>query len=110
MALLSKESACILVDDIGEGLDFDRSSLLMNMIVEKIQESNIQMFITTNDRYIMNKIPIEYWSVIERKPKVSVFYNYYNSRKIFDDFKFTGLNNFDFLTTDFYLKGFDDIA
>ncbi len=109
MALLSKESACILVDDLGEGLDFDRSSLLMNMIIEKIQKSNIQMFITTNDRYVMNRIPIEYWSVIERKPKVSVFYNYYNSKEIFDDFKFTGLNNFDFLTTDFYLKGFGDI-
>jgi hypothetical protein len=28
-------------------------------------------------------------------------YNYANSRALFDEFKFTGLNNFDFLATDF---------
>jgi len=108
LAILSKLSVCILVDDLGEGLDFDRSRLLIDLLVKKINDSNIQIFITTNDRYVMNKLPLRFWSVIERYPKKSVFYNYYNSKAIFDDFKFTGLNNFDFLATDFYLKGFGE--
>lgn len=106
LALLSKISVCVLVDDMGEGLDFDRSKLLIDLLIKNINKSNIQMFITTNDRYIMNKLPLKYWSVIERSPKKSVFYNYQNSKDVFDDFKYTGLSNFDFLATDFYLHGF----
>lgn len=105
-ALLSKISVCLLIDDLGEGLDYSRSKSLIDIIIYKINNSNIQIFITSNDRYIMNKIPLRYWSVIERKPKASIFHNYHNAREIFDDFKYTGLNNFDFLASDFYLQGF----
>ena len=55
----------------------------------------------------MNKIPLEYWSVILRKKHTAIFYNYRNSQKTFDDFVYTGLNNFDFLETEFYSKGFE---
>ena len=105
-ALLSKISVCLLIDDLGEGLDYSRSKSLIDIIIYKINNSNIQIFITSNDRYIMNKIPLRYWSVIERRPKASIFHNYHNARDIFEDFKYTGLNNFDFLASDFYLQGF----
>lgn len=105
-ALYSKTSVCLLIDDLGEGLDFSRSKSLIDMLIYKINDSNIQVFITTNDRYVMNKIPIRYWSILDRKPKTSIIYNYRNSKDVFEDFKYTGLNNFDFLATDFYLKGF----
>lgn len=107
-ALLSELSVCVLIDDLGEGLDFDRSRSLITLLGKRMNACNMQVFITTNDRYVMNKTPLRYWSVIERYPKKSVFYNLYNSKAIFDDFQFTGLNNFDFLATDFYLKGFDE--
>lgn len=109
LAVMSKMSVCILIDDLGEGLDFDRSKLLIDMLTKSINDSNIQIFITTNDRYIMNKLPLKYWSVIERYPHKSVFYNYFNSKETFEDFKYTGLSNFDFLATDFYIKGFDEV-
>ncbi len=105
-ALLSRISVCLLIDDLGEGLDYERSKSLINILIYKVNNSDIQIFITSNDRYIMNKIPLRYWSVIERKPKSSIFYNYHNSKEIFDDFKYTGLNNFDFLASDFYRHGF----
>jgi len=105
-ALLEKASVCLLVDDIGEGLDFSRSKALIDVLVHKINNSYLQIFLTTNDRYIMNKTPIRYWSILDRKAKVSTIYNYYNSKDIFEDYKYTGLNNFDFLATDFYLHGF----
>ncbi|MDU1905806.1 MAG: ATP-binding protein [Dysgonomonas sp.] len=108
IALLSKVSVCLLIDDLGEGLDFARSKSLIDILIYKINNSDIQLFITTNDRYIMNAIPIKYWSILERQPKKSKFYNYYNSQETFEDFKYTGLSNFDFLATDFYRKGFED--
>lgn len=107
-ALLSKISVCLLIDDLGEGLDYHRSKALIDILIYKVNNSDIQIFITSNDRYIMNKIPLRYWSVIERRRNVSIFHNYHNAREIFDDFKYTGLNNFDFLATDFYLHGFKD--
>lgn len=107
-ALKSNISICLLIDDLGEGLDFSRSKTLIDIIIYKLNNSNIQLFITTNDRYIMNKVPLKYWTIIERLPKLSVLYNYSNTKEYFDDFKYTGLNNFDFLATNFYLNGFDN--
>jgi len=106
-ARMNNLSICVLVDDMGEGLDFDRSKGLINIIIKKINESNIQFFMTTNDRYIMNKIPLRYWTVIDRRGNDSIFYSYANSKEIFDDFKYTGLNNFDFFSTGFYDHGFE---
>lgn len=102
-SLLSKISSCILIDDIGEGLDFDRTKGLIDLILEKVKDSSIQIIITTNDRFIMNKVPLEYWSVIQRIPKKSLFYNYRNAEEIFDDFKSIGLSNFDLLSSEFYI-------
>jgi AAA15 family ATPase/GTPase len=106
-SLLSKTPSCILIDDIGEGLDYERSKSLIDLIIEKVKGSSVQVIMTTNDRFVMNKVPLEYWSIIHRVPKKSLFYNYQNSAEIFDDFKYTGLNNFDFLTTEFYRTGFE---
>jgi AAA15 family ATPase/GTPase len=107
-SLSSNIPSCILIDDIGEGLDYDRSKCLIDLIIRKAEQSNIQVLMTTNDRFVMNKIPLEYWSVIARNNQKSIFYNYSNSKDIFDSFAFTGLNNFDFFATDFYLNGLDE--
>lgn len=106
-SLLSKTPSCILIDDIGEGLDYERSKNLIDLIIEKVKGSSVQVIMTTNDRFVMNNIPLEYWSVIHRVPKKSLFYNYQNSKAVFDEFKYTGLSNFDFLSTEFYFEGFE---
>jgi AAA15 family ATPase/GTPase len=106
-SLLNSIPSCILIDDIGEGLDYERSKSLIDLIIEKVENSRVQVIMTTNDRFVMNNIPLEYWSVIHRMPKKSLFYNYQNSKAIFDEFKYTGLSNFDFLSTAFYFEGFE---
>lgn len=107
-ALLSKIPSCILIDDIGEGLDFDRSKSLIDLIIEKVKASPVQVIMTTNDRFVMNKVPLEYWSVIQRVPNKALFYNYQNSKETFDEFEYTGLSNFDFLSSEFYIDGFEE--
>ena len=99
----SGQSGCILIDDIGEGLDFSRSSLLLSVIIERAREREIQLFMTTNDKFIMNGVPLKYWSILHRDgPNVTVF-NERNTEKSFKDFEFVGLSNFDFFTSEFFL-------
>jgi hypothetical protein len=99
--ILKKLSTTILIDDIGEGLDFDRSAKLIQLLINIAENSNIQLIMSTNDRYVMNKVPFKYWQVIDRKGGVCKVFNYENSKSIFDDFEYTGLNNFDFLAYDY---------
>jgi AAA15 family ATPase/GTPase len=96
--------SCILIDDIGEGLDYDRASSLIKLLIEKIKETDTQLIMTTNDRFVMNNVPLEYWSVIQRSVNKSKIYNYRNSKEIFDKFNYTGLNNFDFFSSEYYIK------
>lgn len=98
---MAKKATCILIDDIGEGLDFDRSCKLINLLRKKSQESSIQLILSTNDRFVMNNVPLEEWSVIQRQGGHVQVRNYKNSRDVFDEFKYTGLSNFSFLELDF---------
>ena len=92
----------ILIDDIGEGLDYDRSTKLIKLLIELAEKNeNIQLIMSTNDRYVMNNVPFKYWQLVERKGGECKVYNYQNSKEKFDEFKYMGLNNFDFLATDY---------
>jgi hypothetical protein len=44
--------------------------------------------------------------VITRENQRSLLYNYRNAKEVFDEFQYTGLNNFDFFASEFYLNGF----
>jgi len=101
---LADVPSCILIDDIGEGLDYERSSALVKLLVNKAKNTKVQLIMSTNDRFIMNNVPLEYWSVIYRKGGTSTIYNYQNSKELFDSFQLTGLNNFDFFSSDYLLK------
>lgn len=103
-AFFASEPSCILIDDIGEGLDFRRSSLLIKLLIEKVKRTSAQLVMTTNDRFVMNSVPLEYWILLERKGSEIVNYNYRNSKQMFDDFELTGLNNFDFFSTNYYKR------
>ena len=66
--------------------------------------TNFVVMNTTNDEFIMNGVPLEYWSVIERKPGSAKLHNMANSADKFKQFQFIGLNNFDFFTSEFVLQ------
>jgi predicted ATPase len=108
--ILCGHKGLIIIDDIGEGLDFSRAKQLVQLLISRATESGIQLIMSTNDSFIMNAVDIEHWAVITREGhKISIF-NYENSREIFEEFKFTGLNNFDFLASEFFKSGFSDEA
>jgi ABC-type multidrug transport system ATPase subunit len=106
--ILCGHKGFVIIDDIGEGLDFSRAKLLVKRLIRKAGESKIQLIMSTNDQFIMNAVDIENWAVIMREGHKIRLYNYENSREIFEEFKFTGLNNFDFYASEFFKSGMTD--
>jgi energy-coupling factor transporter ATP-binding protein EcfA2 len=98
---LSGKPSCILIDDIGEGLDFERSCSLIKLLVGKAERSSVQLIMATNDRFVMNTVPLETWTVLKRVGRQIKVYNHENSKERFDQFRFTGMNNFDFFALNF---------
>jgi ABC-type cobalamin/Fe3+-siderophores transport system ATPase subunit len=98
---LKGKTTCILIDDIGEGLDFDRSCRLIDLLRKKTKTSKIQLVLSTNDRYVMNRVPLKEWSVLQRQGNFVRVLNIENSKDLFEEFKFTGMSNFSFLEMDF---------
>ena len=103
--ILSGHKGFVIIDDIGEGLDFNRAKLLVKLLIRKAKDSNIQLIMSTNDQFIMNAVDIENWAVLVREGNKISLFNYENSREIFEEFKFTGLNNFDFYASEFFREG-----
>ncbi len=106
--ILSGNKGFVIIDDIGEGLDFSRAKQLVQVLIAKAGEARIQLIMSTNDSFIMNAVDIEHWAVIMREGHKISLYNYANSKEIFEEFKFTGLNNFDFYASEFFRSGFRD--
>jgi len=105
---MTGEASCILVDDIGEGLDYERSTALVKLLIERTKDTSVQLVMATNDRFVMNNVSLEYWLVTQRIGGKSRIYNYRNSQKIFEEFALTGLNNFDFFANRLYEGQADD--
>jgi hypothetical protein len=98
--------SCILIDDIGEGLDYDRATRLIKLLISKSKKSKFQLVLTTNDKFIMNNTSLDFWSIVTRNGSNVAIMNKNNRPDIFDEFRFTGLNNFDFFSTGFFKQGF----
>lgn len=97
-------SSTVLVDDLGEGLDYERSAQLAKIVFEKMNKSNLQFIATTNDRFLMNAVDIRNWNVLLRDANKVKAINYANSKKIFDEFKLTGLSNFDLFSSNYLVE------
>ena len=94
--------SCILIDDIGEGLDYERSQALIKLIVDRAENTNLQVIMTTNDRFVMNSVDLKYWHIIGRSSGSTRFYNINNSPDTFQTFYMMGLNNFEFFQSKYY--------
>ena len=102
--LSRKRPATIIIDDLCEGLDFSRATKLGEKIFGKCETNKIQLIATSNDGFLMDVVDIKYWNVLLRKGKVVTAINIKNHPSLFEEFKFTGLSNFDFFSSDYIPK------
>jgi ABC-type lipoprotein export system ATPase subunit len=103
-ASFAQQPSCVLIDDIGEGLDYERSTSLIKLIIKKAENTPTQLIMATNDRFVMNNVPLQYWTIIHRIRNRAICLNNRNSPKLFADFEMTGLNNFDLFSSNYFLK------
>ncbi len=99
--IMSMKPSCFIIDDIGEGLDYERSCSLIELLIEKSTGNQFQLIMSTNDRFVMNSVALDMWTVLRRDGCVVKGLNVLNSKSKFDEFKYTGLNNFDLFATDY---------
>lgn len=99
-----KQLSLIMIDDIGEGLDFERSSRFIKLLMELGKTRQLQIALSTNDRFVMNEVPLEYWQILCRQGTTVSVVNQRNSKRKFDEFSRFGLSNFDFFAQDFFVN------
>lgn len=99
----ANEGNLILIDDVGEGLDFERASALIHLLLEKSHRHAVQILMATNDRFVMNAVPIEKWCVLQRVNSKVDSFTFTSHKEAFEEFKYSGLSNFDFFRSQAYL-------
>lgn len=91
----------LIIDDLCEGLDYERATKLGKLVFDKCKSSNIQLIATSNDSFLMDVVDIRHWSVLQRKGNSIRAINKRNSPALFEEFRYTGLSNFDFFASDY---------
>lgn len=106
LTYLSSETGAktLLIDDLGEGLDYSRSKKLSNIIFDYCEEKGIQLIVTTNDSFLMNAVDLKYWIILHRDKEHVTAISEKTNPDVFAKFKRMGLNNFDMFSTDFLAK------
>ena len=95
------QARCLIIDDVGEGLDYRRSSELGQILFDYCKSNNIQLIVTSNDSFLLDTISLDYWNILTRKGNIVDSRNNKNSKELFEEFARTGLSNFDILSSNF---------
>lgn len=91
----------LLIDDLGEGLDYNKASLLGRRVFEECEAEHLQMIASSNDAFMMDVVDISKWQIVRRKNSRLSILNQTGVPGLFEAFRMTGLSNFDFFSSDF---------
>lgn len=102
------EARCMVIDDMGEGLDYMRSTKLGRIMFDYCLKNNIQLIATSNDSFLMDAVDLQHWNILKRKGNRVYSINWSNSPVLFEKFQRTGLSNFDILSSNFIANNSSD--
>lgn len=102
------EARCLIIDDMGEGLDYLRSTKLGKIMYEYCERNHIQLIATSNDCFLMDAVDLQYWNILQREGDRVFSINESNSPTLFEKFQRTGLSNFDILSSNFLANNSSD--
>lgn len=98
------QPAMLLVDDLCEGLDYNRSTKLGKLCYTLCEELGIQLMASSNDSFLMDVVDLKYWNILHREGSKVEVINASNNAELFDHFESTGLTNFDLFSSDFIAR------
>lgn len=102
------EARCLVIDDMGEGLDYMRSTKLGKIMYEYCQKNHIQLIATSNDSFLMDAVDLQHWNILQRDGNRVYSINASNCPALFEKFQRTGLSNFDILSSNFLVNNSSD--
>ena len=102
------DARCLVIDDMGEGLDYMRSTKLGRIMFDYCAKNRIQLIVTSNDSFLMDSVDLQHWNILQRKGNHVYSINDYNSPKLFEKFRRTGLSSFDILSSNFIVNNRTD--
>lgn len=91
----------LAIDDLGEGLDYSKASKVGRKLFDICEKKNIQLIATSNEEFMMNIVDISKWNILVRQGNLVKSINADLCTEEFEKFKYMGLSNFDFFTSDF---------
>lgn len=94
--------ALVAIDDLGEGLDYERATKVGKLLFEVCEKNNVQLIATSNEEFMMNIVDIGRWNILVRNGQNVKSITSESHPEVFDEFKFSGLDNFDFFTSDVF--------
>ena len=94
----------LLIDDLCEGLDYDRSTKLGKILFDFCIEHHIQLIACSNDTFLMDVVDLKYWNILQREGSEVSSIDIIKNPDLFNDFLFTGLSNFDFFSSDYITR------
>lgn len=97
-----KNRSLICLDDVGVGLDWERSSLLSHLIARKLKAFGGCFLMSSTDRAVLNAIHIDKWHILRRKDSHCEFKTSLTHQDQIAKFLLTGLANFDLLKLNFF--------
>lgn len=98
------QPAMLLVDDLCEGLDYNRSTKLGKLCYTLCGELGIQLMASSNDSFLMDVVDLQYWNILHREGSKVEVINAASNAELFDHFESTGLTNFDLFSSDFIAR------
>ena len=96
-----KGQRTLLIDDLGEGLDYSRAIMLGRKVFETCENEGVQLIASSNDSFMMDVVDISKWQIIRRDKNHLGVLNQTNDPELFERFRMTGLSNFDLFSSDF---------
>ena len=98
------DARCLMIDDMGEGLDYMRSTQLGKIVFSYCKSNNIQLIATSNDSFLMDDVDLRYWNILKREGGKVYSLNWTSNPELFEEFARTGLSNFDILSSNFIVN------
>lgn len=95
------EARCLMIDDMGEGLDYRRSTKLGEIVFDYCKKNSIQLIVTSNDSFLMDAVALDLWNILQRTGNSVSTLNCQTHQDLFTKFARTGLSNFDILSSNF---------
>lgn len=97
----SDKYGLLLIDDLGEGLDYQRATELGRKVFSTCEKYKVQLIASSNDGLIMDVVDLQKWQILRRVKSRIHTINYSKYPGLYEEFYCTGLSNFDFFSSDF---------